>query len=428
MKAIISNKIYLKLPDVELSKKITNTLTYRIQKKGAVGSFTKIELIKNYSFVNPDILVIPQNRPDLIPEGYEIEDRRVLNPVPFPEPLIPLRLDQQEVVDAINDSAFINAKPGWGKTFAALHLAAKLGQKTLIITHTVDLRKQWSKEVEKVFGLPAGEIGSGKLDIEDHFVVVSNIQSLVKVWEKVNKEFGLVILDEAHHCPASTFLEIINTGYSRYRVGLSGTMERLDGKHVVFKDIFGSTVLKPKSTNTLKPEVHVITTGIELPGEGDSWSNRMNMLLYDEQYQKMTATICKTYVALGHKVLVVADRTDFLEAVSSYIGDRALLITGSTGERDNLTEKLIADYDVVVASRPIFTEGISVNILSCVVMPQPSGNPILLEQLIARVTRKYEGKDTPVVVDMKLKGGSAYNQYRDRLAFYASQDWVIKHI
>lgn len=307
-------------------------------------------------------------------------------------------------------------------------MAAKLGQKTLVVTHTVDLRNQWAEEVEKLFGMPPGIIGSGKLDVEDHFVVVANIQSLVKVWDKVNKEFGTVILDEAHHCPASTFLDVINTCYSRYRIGLSGTMERLDGKHVVFKDIFGTKVLKPKSTNTLKPEVHVITTGLEFPGQGDSWANRINLLLYDTEYQKMTATICRAYVAKGHKVLVVADRTDFLQAVAASIGERAILITGSEGDRSNLNQKLIDQYDVVVASRPIFTEGISVNILSCVVMPQPTGNHVLLEQLIARVTRIYEGKETPVVVDMKLKGGSAYNQYRDRLAFYASQDWKVKQI
>jgi superfamily II DNA or RNA helicase len=412
MKAIISNKIYLTTPeDSDTLKGIYKALTYKIRKKAAVPTYDKIETIKTYSIVSGGVIAIPQGRMDLIPEGYEIEDRRVLNSVPFPDPKIPLRQDQsEEVVDRVTDSCFINAKPGWGKTFAALHVAAKLGQKTLVVTHTVDLRKQWQKEVKLLFGMDAGVIGSGEQDIEDHFIVIANIQTLVKVFDSVAKEFGTIILDEAHHCPASSFTDIINKSHARYRIALSGTMERLDGKHLLFKDYFGATVYKPPPANVMHPEVHVINTGIVFPKEGD-WAQKINALLYDVGYQKTTALVCSSYVKLGHKVLVVADRVDFLRQVAEHIGPRALLITGTEGDRENLLEKLKDEYDVVVASRSIFSEGISVNILSCVVMPQPSGNAILLDQLTARVTRKYEGKIHPVVWDMRLKGGTTVKQY-----------------
>ncbi len=428
MKAIISNKIYLNPPkDREGLKKIYSKLTYKIRKKGATPAFDKVETIKNYSIVSPTVISIPQGRADLVPEGYVVEDRRVYNSVPFPSPKIPLRADQQEVVDGANDSCFINAKPGWGKTFAALHLAAKLGQKTLVVTHTVDLRKQWEKEVQQLFDYPAGVIGSGQFDIEDHFIVIANIQTLVKVFDKVEKEFGTIILDEAHHCPASSFSDVVNRSHARYRVALSGTMERLDGKHVMFPDLFGTLVFRPAPANVMHPEVHVINTGIVFPREGD-WATKINALLYDPGYQKTVTTICKSYAKLGHKVLVVADRVDFLKNVAEYLGDRALLITGSEGDRDNIGDRLKEDYDFIVASRSIFSEGISVNILSCVVMPQPSGNKVLLDQLTARVTRKYPDKLQPIIVDIKLKGGSTGPQYESRLEFYTGQGWNVRQI
>ena len=48
-----------------------------------------------------------------------------------------------------------------------------------------------------------------------------------------------------HHVSSPTFSKIIDTNYARYKIGLSGTIERKDGKHVVFRDYFGHTVFKP---------------------------------------------------------------------------------------------------------------------------------------------------------------------------------------
>jgi superfamily II DNA or RNA helicase len=144
-------------------------------------------------------LSIPQGRLDLIPEDYEIIDKRVVESVPFPTPKYPLRPEQQVVYDPIDDTCFINALVGWGKTFTALHLAHKFGQKTLVITHTAALRDQWCEEIAVLFGQEPGVIGGGRIDHADHFITVANIQTLAKHTGDLAKEFGTIILDEAHH-------------------------------------------------------------------------------------------------------------------------------------------------------------------------------------------------------------------------------------
>ena len=70
----------------------------------------------------------------------------------------------KSVYDELDDSSIINAWVSWGKTFTGLAIAGKLGQKTLVITHTVPLRNQWAKEVEKVYGFSPGIIGSGSFE------------------------------------------------------------------------------------------------------------------------------------------------------------------------------------------------------------------------------------------------------------------------
>lgn len=179
MKAIITNRIYMDDPGRSKTKFIAEELTYKIAKNTGSKKFSSIETIKNYRVLTKGILSIPQGRTDLIPDDYEVIDKRVTNVVPFPTPKYELREDQLDVYNNATDTCFINALVGWGKTFTALHIARKWGQKTLIVTHTTALRDQWCDEIRTLFGHEPGIIGSGLYEVDDHFVVVGNVQSII---------------------------------------------------------------------------------------------------------------------------------------------------------------------------------------------------------------------------------------------------------
>jgi len=426
-KAVISNRIYLDNPGPELTKTITNTLTYKIKKDTGSKKFFNIETVRNYKLLAGGIISIPQGRTDLIPEDYEVIDKRVLVPVPFPDPKFDLRDDQVSVYNEVTDTVFINALVGWGKTFTALHIAHKLGQKTLVITHTTALRDQWCEEVEVLFGISPGVIGTGKLDYEDHFVTIANVQTLVKHADILSKEFGTVILDEAHHCPATTFAGLVDTFYARYRIALSGTMFRKDQKHVLFPDYFGHHVIKPAQANTLTPVVHAVRSGVSLKPDVP-WVDKINHLTQDTKYQQFIAEIAQLQIANGHSVLIVADRVDFLQRVQELIGDDCLLVTGETDfETRQLAKQQIlsGEKKAIAGSRQIFSEGISINILSCLVLAVPISNDGLLEQLIGRVQRQFEHKQQPLVVDIQFSGRADRKQNNDRLGFYLRKGWQV---
>ena len=427
-KAIISNRIYLDNPGVEETKQIIKTLTYKIHKDTGSKQFSTVETIKNYKILPKNILSLPQGRLDLIPSGYEIVDKRTQVSVPFPDPKFALRDTQQVVYDEITDTCFINALVGWGKTFTALHVAKKLGQKTLVVTHTTALRDQWREEVQTLFGIPAGVIGGGSMDWEDHAITVANVQTLVKHSAKLSKEFGTIILDEAHHCPASTFSQLIDDFHARYRIALSGTMIRKDGKHVMFADFFGNKVYKPPQSHTLNPEVKLIQTGITLK-PGATWVEKINNLTEDEDYQAFIAGLAKIQVALGHQVLVIADRVGFLQKVKEYVGETCVLVTGETNfeQRQQIKQQLLTKEKMCIAgSRQIFSEGISINSLSCVILAVPIANDSLLEQIVGRIQREHEDKLVPVVLDMQFSGFMDKKQNRDRLGFYMRKGWNIE--
>jgi len=427
MKAVLSNRIYMDCTP-ELQRDLDKELTYLIPSHNPNDP---PQVICNLGIVRPGLVSLPVGRTDLVPKNYDIVDKRTTIPVEFPDFKYDLRPSQQVVWDELEDNAIINAWVSWGKTFTGLAIAAKLGQKTLIVTHTVALRNQWAKEVEKVFGINASIIGSGNWDVSGP-IVIGNTQTLYRNLEKIHKVFGTIILDEMHHVSSPTFSRIIDSNYCRYKIGLSGTIERKDGKHVVFRDYFGNKLFQPPKENYMVPTIHIVPSEIRFQdGARTPWANRVTNLTMQEEYKHTVSMLAAYYATMGHKVLVVSDRVAFLKACAELTGDTAICVTGDVPheERETLVDKILyGDKKILYGTQSIFSEGISVDSLSCLILGTPVNNEPLLTQLIGRVIRKKEGKLSPVIVDIHLKGNTAKKQASNRSGYYIKQGWDMKYI
>ena len=427
MKAVISNRIYLEVTE-EYKEILSKELTYKIP------GFTPNDppqIIKNMQRVRPNLVTIPVGRTDLIPEHYEVIDKRIHKPVDFPEFKFPLRESQQAVYDALDDNCIINAWVSWGKTFTGLAIAGKLGQKTLVVTHTVPLRNQWAKEVEKVYGIKPGIIGSGSWDTEP-CIVIGNTQTLYRNLDRIKREFGTIILDEMHHVSSPTFSKVIDTNYCRYKIGLSGTLERKDGKHVVFRDYFSSNVFKPPKENFMTPTIEIYRSDVRfMDGASIPWAKRVNALANNEEYRHTIAMMASAYAARGHKVLVVSDRVHFLKSCAELTGENSICVTGEVPheQREELINEILhGSKNILYGTQAIFSEGISVNTLSCLILATPINNEPLLTQLIGRVVRKHDDKRDPVIIDIHLRGKTAQRQASNRMGYYMKQGYQIKQL
>ena len=412
----------------DMQERIDKELTYLIPSHNPTDP---PQVIANMGIIRNGLISIPIGRTDLIPRGYEIKDKRNLVPVDFPKFKYDLRPSQQKVYDEIEDNAIINAWVSWGKTFTGLAIAGKLGQKTLIVTHTVPLRNQWVKEVEKVFEISSGILGSGNWDSSGP-IVVGNTQTLYRNVEKIKKTFGTIILDEMHHVSSPTFSRIIDSSFARYKIGLSGTIERKDGKHVVFRDYFGHNIIKPPKENYMVPTIHIVSSGIRfMDGSRIPWANKVTALAGNEEYKHTVSMLAAAYAARGHKVLVVSDRVQFLKQCAELTGESAICLTGEVPheEREHLIGKVLnGSKNVMFGTQAIFSEGISIDNLSCLILGTPINNEPLLTQLIGRVIRKKDKKLNPVIVDIHLLGNTAKRQASNRVGYYMKQGWEMKYI
>ena len=423
MKAVLSNRIYLSV-DTKTSSDIEKELTYTIAPR--MPQDPPI-VFKTVRWIKEGLISIPIGRMDLIPSDYEVIDKRVTSPVELPEFKFTLRPSQQKVHDEIQGNAIVNAWVSWGKTITGLAIAKKLGQKTLVVTHTTTLRNQWEKDVEKCFGIKAGRIGSGSFDTKSP-IVIGNIQSLYRKMDDIKQVFGTVILDEMHHVSSPTFTRIVDEMPALNKIGLSGTLERKDGRHVVFRDYFGNDVHIPPKENYMTPQIHILKSEIRfLDGAFTPWAERINHLAYNEEYIHSVSMIAAKYAAEGHKVLVVSDRVAFLKACAILCGDKAVSITGDMEltEREEVMKEIKENKNILFGTQSIFSEGISLNDLSCLVLGTPINNEPLLTQLIGRVIREKEGKRQPVIVDIHLKGKTAARQANARLGYYMKQDYEV---
>ncbi len=436
MKAVISNKIYL-IADNKTLAGVKKELTYELPPKyTAPGQPSFPIIIRSYKILDKDMIAFPSGRVDLIPKEAAIVDNRVFVPKDYyPDFRFSLRANQEEMQNKaieLDKSLLLHAKPGWGKTFWGISLSSHLKQKTLIITHTSLLMEQWLEEIEKCLGIPKDDIGKvtdGCKFIGEN-ITVGTIQSIVKYIDEISKEFGLVIMDEVHHLPADTFMIVMNGLHAYYKIGMTGTLRRTDKKEKLIFDYFSKDVLKAKDENVMIPEVIVMRLPIDFNKDYDNglpYATKINMITSSDKYIESCVEVISALDSKGYRVLFIGDRVAAVEAIAEHV-DSMTPITAATKNRDVIFDGgrkgSIKHYSSTVR---LFSEGISENYLSALVLGAFISSDVVLEQLVGRITRLYPGKLNPVIIDLSPRGRTMNGQLSERLEFYEAQGWDITY-
>jgi superfamily II DNA or RNA helicase len=131
---------------------------------------------------------------------------------------------------------------GTGKTFLALLAIAKAGRPALVVTPTIDLLNQWYGELKAAFGDTIGLIGGGSYEIQP--ITVTTYDSAYIHLERWGNRFGLLVFDECHHLPGETYLQAALGSIAPYRLGLTATPERADGREHLLETLLGPLVYR----------------------------------------------------------------------------------------------------------------------------------------------------------------------------------------
>jgi superfamily II DNA or RNA helicase len=273
----------------------------------------------------------------------QIEDRTVTRPAEFSASQITLKNYQVEPVNkmSVKFQGLLHAPSGAGKTVMGIEIVLRQGQRSLILVHNKELLQQWVERVMTFTTITPGVISAGRFDIKP--ITIGMVQSLIKPLDsQFINQFGLVLLDECHHCPATTFQTLISQFPARYRYGLTATPERRDGLSFLLHAVMGpiqATVEQEElfaNGHILKPTIRVIHTNCYLP-ECRDYGHLLAMLTKDKGRNDLILEHVIKEARAGHFCLVLSERISHAKELhllfmKMFPDGKAAVITGGDGK------------------------------------------------------------------------------------------------
>jgi superfamily II DNA or RNA helicase len=131
---------------------------------------------------------------------------------------------------------------GAGKTWVACLAIDDRRRSTLVIAPTLDLVRQWYDVLRTTFGVAVGVIGGGDYDVQP--LTVSTYDSAHLHMHHLGDKFGMVVFDECHHLPGPAYALAARAALAPFRLGLTATPERADGRHAELDELVGPIVYR----------------------------------------------------------------------------------------------------------------------------------------------------------------------------------------
>ncbi len=153
---------------------------------------------------------------------------------------------QQEAMDCWRRSrgaGVVVLPTGAGKTLVGLLALCWAGRDSLILVPTLDLMHQWYALLR--LALPRQElglIGGGYHEVTP--VTIATYDSASRHIDRLGNRFGMLVFDEAHHLPSAFYRCIAEFSLAPFRLGLTATPERADGRHHELSELIGPTVYR----------------------------------------------------------------------------------------------------------------------------------------------------------------------------------------
>lgn len=350
---------------------------------------------------------------------------------------IELRPYQEEALKAWIENKYqgIIALPtGSGKTIIGIAAITKVNKRTLIITFTREQMFQWKEAIYKYTNIEPGVVGliySNEKRIGP--ITITTYQSGYRQIKDLAPYFDFLLVDEVHHLPAEKFKYIALHSIATYRMGLSATVVREDGKHVELFPLLGGIVyhksvaelanqgylaryriisvkikLKPderKQYEELRKTYQLFAGGrtfnevLDAAMKGDERAkyalrihNQMKMLLAKSSAKIDEAVkIAQKELARGSKIIIFTQYVEQAKEISNRLG--AYLLTGEVPPEKRkriLREFKDADKGILVVTT-VGDEGLDIPDANVGIIVSGTGSRRQFVQRLGRILRPKKG-------------------------------------
>lgn len=159
---------------------------------------------------------------------------------------------------------------GAGKSLIAIAAIVEKSVKTLIVAYTKEQLHQWKNFIQRFTTIPQSMVGLFYGEEKRLApITITTYQSAFRNMGVLSPHFDMIVVDEVHHLPAEKFKYIAYHTIAKYKIGLSATPEREDGKHVELFPLLGGVVFY-KSPGELAEQGYlapyeIVTVRVDLP-------------------------------------------------------------------------------------------------------------------------------------------------------------------
>lgn len=393
--------------------------------------------------IYPDKLLLPRGLVSEILKKYPsvtVIDETIIKPVVFKPSRTILKDYQQDTLTSLlkKNQGILESPSGSGKTVIYIELIILRDQKTLILVHTIDLLHQWRERFRQFTDIEPGIVQGDSFEVRD--VTIATVQSLKQPLDDTfTGQFGMVILDECHHCPASTFQHLVDRFPARFRYGATATPERQDGLRFVMTAVMGPIVHAVENAvllgnrSILRPKIKVVQTNIYF-STVENYQELLAKIVKNECRNNLIVDLISQESQAGHFCLVLSERVGHVQELHRLFSEqnpsiKAYCITGNDLKetRQQAIEAMNTGASKVLFSTKLADEGLDIRRLDRLFLTCPVRAVSKIQQQTGRIQRTFPGKRDAVVYDFVDMNSLAESQFNTRRR-YVYHDYEIEHV
>lgn len=335
---------------------------------------------------------------------------------------LPLREYQREAIDAINASPatrnLVALPTGTGKTVVFSHWLAEREGRSIVLLHRQELIDQTQAKMRAIAPHVQTGVVKAERDEVTAQVVLASVQTLARPNRLANvaaQGFQSVVVDEAHHATATTWMRSLRElgSFSGVpTVGFTATPERGDGKGL--GEVWERIVYQRGIREMIAQGYLVPIRGQQVGTDFDFSNVKVSRGDYTDSSLETEMERADVFPALAEGFCEYARdrkavaftptvRSAELLALELRMRDVAAeVVHGGTPpeERAAILARLDSGDTQVVCNCMVLTEGFDSPSVDCIVIARPTRAHSLYIQMIGRGTRIHPGKDDLLVLDM----------------------------
>jgi superfamily II DNA or RNA helicase/HKD family nuclease len=335
------------------------------------------------------------------------------------------------------------AATGTGKTVVAAfdykRVADELGSPPclLFVAHRIEILTQAMATFRQILRRP--DFGDLLADgqhpnTSDHlFATIQSVTAARLVETCGPDHWHMVIVDECHHLPATSFASFAREIQPKIFLGLTATPERTDGAPIA--EFFqsrpdGSPAVELRLWDALDQQLLAPFEYYASQDETDfrnvPWGNtaaetaRLSQILTgDHARARLVATALERYVADIGAMRAIAfcvdiEHTKFMAAYFNEKGLPALSVTSQTPrvQRERAPAMLASREVKIICTCDLYNEGIDIPEANTILFLRPTQSPVIFQQQLGRGLRLADGKECCLVLDFvgRLQEGFRFDR------------------